>query len=81
MHRAKNQVACKRRADRDVGGFKIADLADHDHIRILPHDVTQSRGERQTDLRIDMDLIDAVHLVLDRIFNGDDLAIRDIDAL
>ena len=39
------------------------------------------RGEGQPDLRIDVDLVDPVHLVFHRIFDGDDLLVRQVDAL
>ena len=38
-------------------------------------------AKRQPDLRIDVDLVDAVHLIFDRIFDGDDLLVRHVDAL
>ena len=38
-------------------------------------------GERQADLRIDVDLVDPVHLVFHRVFDGDDLLVRQVDAL
>ena len=38
-------------------------------------------GEGQPDLRIHVDLVDPVHLIFDRIFDGDDLLVGLIDAL
>ena len=38
-------------------------------------------GEGQPDLRIHVDLIDPVHLIFDRVFDGDDLLVGLIDAL
>ena len=32
----------ERGADGDVGGLAVADFADHDHVRILAHDVPQA---------------------------------------
>ena len=40
--------------------------------RMLRSDV----AERQPDLRMHLDLVDALELVLDRVFGGDDLASR-----
>src|SRR5205814_156058 len=65
----------------DIGSFEIADFADHDHVRILADDVPQSCRECKTDLRVHMDLVDTIHLILDGIFDGDDLANRTVDAL
>jgi hypothetical protein len=56
-------------------------FADHDHVRILAHDVAQAGGKGQPDLRIHMDLVDAIHLVFDGVFDGDDFLVRNIDAL
>src|SRR5205823_9838664 len=76
MERAKDQMARKSGPDRNVGSLEIANLSDHDDVGILTDDVTQSRSECKTDLRIHVDLIDAIHLILDRIFDRDDLANR-----
>ena len=77
MQRRKNQVAGKRRLHGDLGGLGIANFADHDHVGVLAHDRAQAVGEGQPDLRLDVDLIDAAQLVLDRIFDGDDFFARD----
>ena len=53
---------------------QVADLADHDDVRILPQDRAQHAGERQADLRLHLDLVDAGQLVLDRVLDGEDLA-------
>src|SRR5437016_632808 len=74
-------MSCQSRTDRDIGSFKIANLSDHDDVRTLPHDVAQPCGKRETDLRIHVYLIDAVHLILDRILDCNDLANRTINAL
>ena len=34
------------------------------------------RGEGQVDLRVDLDLADALDLVLDRVLDGDDVDVR-----
>ena len=73
-------MAGERGADGDVGGLAVADFAHHDDIGILADDVAQAAGEGEADLRIDVDLVDAVHLVLDRIFDGDDLLVGQVDA-
>ena len=39
VQRRKNKVSGERRANRDIRRLAIADFADHDHVRILPHDV------------------------------------------
>ena len=51
-------MAGQRGVDGDVGGLAVADLADHDDVRVLAQDVPQARGEGQPDLRVDLDLVD-----------------------
>ena len=41
--------------------------------------MAQAGGKGQSDLRIDLDLVDAVNLVFDRIFDRDDFFVRKID--
>jgi len=43
--------------------------------------VTQPGGKSQPDLGIHLDLVDAVHLVFDRVLDGDDLFVRQIDRI
>ena len=71
----------QRRIDRDIGGFTVADLADQDHIRVLPHDVAQPGSEREPDLRIHLHLAQAGKLVFDRVFDRDDLAFAVVQLL
>src|SRR5438876_839085 len=81
MESTKNQMSCESRTDRDVCCLEIANFTDHDHIRVLPHDVAKTGCECQSDLWIHMDLVDPIHLILDRIFDRDDLANGTIDTL
>ena len=76
VQRGIDEVTGKRGADGDVRGLAIANFTDHDDVGILTDDVPHSGGERQADLRIDVDLIDPVHLIFDRIFDRDDLLVR-----
>ncbi len=75
----KHEVTGQRRVDRDVGGLLVANLADHDHVGILPQEGAQRAGEGQPDLRLDVDLVDAADLVLDRIFRREDVEVRLVD--
>ena len=79
VERREHQVAGERGVDGDVGRLEVADLADHDHVGVLAHDVPEARRERQPDLRLDVDLVDAAKLVLDRILDGDDLLVGRVD--
>ncbi len=74
VHRGQHQMPGQRRLHRDLRGLQVADLADHDDVRVLPQDRAQQGGEVQPDLRLDLDLVDARELVLDRVLDRDDLA-------
>ncbi len=76
-----HQVTGQRRLHRDLRGFQVADLADHDDVGVLPHDRAQRVGERQIDLRLDLDLVDAGHLVFDRVLDGEDLDVGLVQAI
>ena len=71
----------KRRLDGDARGFEVANFADHDDIRILTQDRTQRDGKIETDLRLDLNLIDPGKLILDRIFHGEQLQLGPIEIL
>ncbi len=79
VQRGEYQVAGLRRLDGDLGRFQIPYLADHDHVRILSQKGAQRVGEGEPDLRIDVDLIDAGHVDLGRIFRCRDVALRRIE--
>ena len=66
---------------RELRRVRIADLADHQHIRILPQQRAQGIGETETHLVIDLKLIDAGKIELDGIFHGADVGIRLVDLL
>lgn len=68
-------------ADGDLGGLGIADFADHDDIGILAEDGAEAGGEGEAAAGFDGDLGDAVELVLNGVFDGDDLLLGGIDAL
>ena len=72
-------MAGQRRLDRDLGRLRVANLADHDHVRVLAHDVAQAAREGEADLGLDGDLVDALELILDRILDRDDLLVRAVD--
>ena len=76
VQRAEDQVAGERRLDGDLGRLQVADLADQDHVGVLPQDRPQARGEGQADVGVDRHLDDAVDVVLDRVLGGDDLVGR-----
>src|SRR6266404_1102101 len=70
----------ERGANGDVRGFAVADFADHDDVGILADDVAETGSEREPDLRVDVNLIDPIHLIFDRVLDGDDLPVVCVDA-
>src|SRR6201997_213379 len=74
VERAENKVASHGRADCNVRRFNVANLTDHDHIRILSQNVTEAFGESQIDLRFHIDLRDTSNPIFDRLFDGNDAA-------
>ena len=47
VERAQQQMAGLRGLQRDARGFRVANLADQDHVGVLPQDGSQAAGERQ----------------------------------
>ncbi len=41
VQRRQHQVPGERRLQRDVGRLDVPDLADHDHVRVLPQEAAQ----------------------------------------
>ena len=56
----RHQVAGQRGLDGDLGRLAVADLADQDDVGVLAQDRAQAGGERQPDLCVDLDLVDAL---------------------
>ena len=75
VQRAEHQVAGERRLDRVLGRFQVANFADQHDVGVVTQNRPQRGGERQPDLRVDLDLVDAFELVLDRVFGRDDLGV------
>ena len=64
-------MPCQGSLNRDASCLEIANFTDHDNIGILAQDRAQRHREIKTDLRLNLDLVDAGKLVLDRIFHGE----------
>ncbi len=69
-----HQVTGKTGLDGDLHRFQVTDLTDHHHVRVLTQDGPQPPGEGHVDLGIDLGLADAVQIVFDRVFHGEDVA-------
>src|SRR5580700_3120629 len=74
MDGRQHEMTGQRRLHGNLHGFEIADLADHYDVGVLPQDRAQQAGEIEPDLRLYLDLIDARQLILDRVFDGYDVA-------
>ena len=68
----------QRRLHGDLGRLEVADFTDHDDVGILTQERSQRVREVQTDLRLDLNLIDSVKLIFDGILDRQDLAFRRI---
>ncbi len=75
MQRAQDEMTRERSANGNLSGFRITDFADKDDVGILSEDVSQALREGETDLRLHLDLPDPRQLVLDRVFNRQDVAV------
>ncbi len=80
VHRGEHQVTRERGLDRNLRGLEIADLADHDHVRVLAQDRAQRFRERQVNFRVHLRLADPGELVLDRVFDGEHVRSGGVDA-
>ncbi|MCY1410799.1 hypothetical protein D9M71_261750 [compost metagenome] len=79
MDGGEHQVAGERRLHGDLRGVGVADLADHDLVRVVAQDGAQAAGKGQAFLLVDRDLQHAGELVLHRVFDGDDLVHAVVD--
>src|SRR5690349_15636212 len=73
VNRGEHEVPCKRGLNRDLRGLRVANLADHDLVRVVTQNGTKTTIERQSFLFVHGNLRDAVQLILNRILDGDDL--------
>src|SRR5580698_4732354 len=79
VDRSEDQVAGQRRLNRDLRRLRIADFANHDLVGIVSQNGSQPAGKGQPLFLVHRNLRNAAQLVLDRIFNGDDLVFVGLD--
>ena len=79
VQRAEQQMAGLRRPERDVRRLLIANLADQNHVGILAENRAQPARERHAGLGVDLHLVHAGDLHLDRILERDDVVGRRLD--
>ncbi|OQC04638.1 MAG: hypothetical protein BWX77_00058 [Bacteroidetes bacterium ADurb.Bin090] len=50
------------------GSIRISDLSDHDNVRVLSQDASQTFSKSKTDFRANLTLVDTGNFIFDRIF-------------
>ena len=80
VERAEDQDAGQRGADADPGRLVVADLADHDDVRILAKHRAEALAEAHLS-RGDLGLVDARDAMLDRVLDRHDILHRRVDPL
>ena len=55
------------------GGFQVADFANHDDVRVLPHERAQALGKAEVDGRLHLRLVEGRFDHFDGVFNGADV--------
>ena len=79
VERAEHKMARERRLDAHLGGFGVAHLPHQDHVGGLPQHGSDDPREIEADLVLDLHLVDAGEVILDRIFGGDDLGVGAVE--
>ncbi|MNX75262.1 hypothetical protein D3C86_1067280 [compost metagenome] len=69
VQRAEHEVAGERGLHRHLGGGEVADFADHDDVRVLPHQRAQALGEAEVQLRLHLRLVERRLDHFDRVFH------------
>ena len=81
VQRAEHQVPGQRRLRGELGGFGVADFADHHDVRILPQQCRSAVAKCEPGLLVDLKLIDAGKRVFDRIFDRADIDVVVVEFL
>ncbi len=74
-----HEVSRLRGLDGDLGGLQVADLTDHDDVRVLAQERAHRRGERQPHLAVDVHLVDAGEIDFRRILGGGDVGVLAVE--
>src|SRR2546428_1782310 len=74
-----DEMAGEGGADADLGGFEVAGFADEDDVGVLTEEGAEGAGEGAADLVLDLDLVDALEVVLDGILGGHDVDAGGVD--
>ena len=79
MYGGEHQMAGQGRLNRDLRGFRVADLPDHDLVGVVAQDGAKPTGEGQPLFFVHRDLDHALDLVFDGVLDGDDLFLFVVD--
>ena len=79
MQRAKHKVTGQRCLNRVFGSLEITNLTDQYDIWIVSQDASQRMSKGESDLLVDLDLVDPFQLILDRVFGGNNFDVRSVD--
>ena len=74
MDRREHEMARQRAADRHRRRIGVADLAEHDDVRVLTQKGAQRSAEGQADLFLELHLVHPFERVLDRVLDREDVA-------
>ena len=69
VDRREQQVARQRRSHGHLRRIAVANLAQHDDVRVLPQERAQRTAERQPDLLLQLRLVDPFERILDGVFD------------
>ena len=81
MEGAEHEVAGEGRFDRDVGGFLVPHLTDHDDVRICPQKRPHGGGEIQPDLLMNLELAQPFLCNFNGVFRRPDFPLFGVDML
>src|SRR5699024_4681125 len=74
-----HQVTRLGSLDGNFGRFQIANLTDHDDVRVLAEKSAQGGGEIHAGPEVEVDLIDSRHVDFDRILDRRDIAVFGVE--
>ena len=73
------KVTGQRSLNRVLGRFEVSNFPDQNHVGVMSQNTAKRRSKRQANLGVDLNLVDTIQLVLDRVFGRDDLVLWTAD--
>src|SRR6478672_8489224 len=81
MDSCENQVTSERGLDGNLRCLGVTDFAHHNFVRVMTENGSQSASKGQSLFLIDRNLCNPANLILDWIFNSDDLVFVSLDLI